>query len=220
MRFLFGPLTRRRDCRVPTWRGVVLLLLVVAGAAAGLGRHLLGALAPTDRVDGGVVVAEGWLPDYALAEARDEFVRGGYRQIFTTGGPVPRGAPLQEYGTHAEVAAAVLRRIGLPHDAVVAVPAPSAARDRTYASAVALREWLAAAGVRPGAVLVFTLGAHARRTRLLYQKAFGDAVRIGIVAVPSRDFDPARWWATSEGVRVVLSEAISYLYARLAADPD
>ena len=182
-------------------RGAALLLLLLAAMAAGLGRHLLGALSPTERVAGGILVVEGWLPDYALAEAMEECRRSACRRIHTTGGAVPRGSALLAYGTHAEIAAAVLRHLGMPPDAVVAVPAPPTAKDRTHASAVALREWLAAAGIRPGAVQVVTLGAHARRTRLLYQKAFGETVPIGIVAVPSRDFEAERWWASSEGVR-------------------
>lgn len=220
MRFLFGPLTRHRQCRVPTWRGAALLLLLLAAMAAGLGRHLLGALSPTERVAGGILVVEGWLPDYALAEAMEECRRSACRRIHTTGGAVPRGSALLAYGTHAEIAAAVLRHLGMPPDAVVAVPTPPTAKDRTHASAVALREWLAGAGIRPGAVQVVTLGAHARRTRLLYQKAFGETVPIGIVAVPSRDFEAERWWASSEGVRVVMAEGIAYLYARFSPGPD
>ena len=57
-------------------------------------------------------------------------------------------------------------------------------------------------------------GAHSRRTRLLFQKAFGDGVTIGIVASPEREFDPRRWWTSSSGFRTVTSEIIAYLYAR------
>ena len=59
-----------------------------------------------------------------------------------------------------------------------------------------------------------TLGPHARRSRLLYEKAFGPQVKIGIVALVNREYDPAHWWRTSEGVREVIGEGIAYMYAR------
>jgi len=37
---------------------------------------------------------------------------------------------------------------------------------------------------------------------------------VGVTALPPLDFNPDRWWRTSEGFRTVTSEAIAYLYAR------
>lgn len=219
MQFFFGPLTRQRQCKVPTWRGVLLMLSLAGAAAAGFGRHLLPALAPTVQVGGGILAVEGWVPDYALAAAAKEFQRGAYHHIYTTGVAVAQGSPLLEFGTHAEIAAAILRRSGMRPEAVVAVPTPRTKRDRTYASAVALRDRLAADGLQPTAVQVVTLGAHARRTRLLYERAFGDSVTVGVVAVPSQDFDPDCWWSSSEGVRVVMAEALAYLYVLIVPGP-
>jgi hypothetical protein len=61
---------------------------------------------------------------------------------------------------------------------------------------------------------VLTEEAHARRTRLLFQKAFGDEVKVGIISVPSPDYDSKHWWRYSEGVREVIGEGIAYIYAR------
>ena len=47
------------------------------------------------------------------------------------------------------------------------------------------------------------------------QKAFGDDVKIGIIAAPNPDYDGARWWRHSEGVRDVIGETIAWLYATL-----
>ncbi len=56
---------------------------------------------------------------------------------------------------------------------------------------------------------VLTEDAHARRTWLLFQEALGrDMLKVGIIAVPSPDYDPSRWWRTSAGVREVLDEGI------------
>ena len=61
---------------------------------------------------------------------------------------------------------------------------------------------------------VLTEGAHARRTRLLYQKAFGKNVAVGVVAISNPNYDPTQWWRYSDGVREVIGESIAYVYAR------
>jgi hypothetical protein len=66
---------------------------------------------------------------------------------------------------------------------------------------------------------VYSLGPHARRSRWLYQRAFGDAVAVGVIAGVPRAYDPAVWWQSSEGARVVLSELAAWLWARTRFDP-
>ena len=61
---------------------------------------------------------------------------------------------------------------------------------------------------------VATQWPYARRSRLLYQKAFGDSYMVGIIALRNLEYDPAHWWRTSEGGREVIGESIVYLYAR------
>ena len=60
---------------------------------------------------------------------------------------------------------------------------------------------------------VLTEGAYARRTRLLYQKAFDQNVTVGIIAVSNPDYNPKQWWRYSDGVREVIGESIAYIYA-------
>jgi len=109
----------------------------------------------------------------------------------------------------------MLIRLGAPADRLRAVPAPKVRRERTVASAVALREWLRQHGQMPSAVNVMTTDTHARRTRLMYERAFGRDVRIGIIAITDERFDGVRWWRSSAGLRAVSEEWIGYLYARL-----
>lgn len=70
-----------------------------------------------------------------------------------------------------------------------------------------------------GSINVVTEGVHARRTRLLFQEAFGNRVQVGIIAVPNPDYASGRWWLYSEGVRDVIGEGIAYVYARLLFHP-
>jgi hypothetical protein len=126
-----------------------------------------------------------------------------------------KGEMLSAQGSYAEFGRATLARLGAPDASLHAVPAPKVRRDRTFNSAVALRQWLHQHGSSNVAFNVITTDAHARRTRLLFEKAFGDNARIGIIAVPDERFDGARWWHSSAGVRTVCDELIGYLYARI-----
>ena len=66
---------------------------------------------------------------------------------------------------------------------------------------------------------VATVALHARRSRLLYQKAFGSQTEVGIIALDDLTYDPAHWWRYSEGVRETIGESIAYVYARLFFHP-
>src|SRR5262249_31369852 len=146
--------------------------------------------------------------------ALSEFQTNHYELLFVTGGPLEQGGHLSEYKSYAELGAATLIQLGMPTNLVVAVPAPRVIRDRTYASALSLKAWFAAPGMTPKRVHLLTVGPHARRSRLLFEKAFGREVTIGVVSLPVSDYDPGHWWRSSQGFRVVTSEAIAYFYAR------
>jgi hypothetical protein len=196
---------------------------VLLACAILLGRVALKRVHPflavTDSAGGGILVVEGWAADYALEDAIREFRSHPYSRLYVVGVPLERGAPLSEYKTYAELGAATLGKLGLETNAVQAVPAPLVVKDRTYSSAVALRDWLRARGIAPLKVNVLSVGAHARRSRLLFEKAFGDSASVGVIAVESRDYDPQRWWISSDGVREVISEMIGYVYARFFFRP-
>ena len=61
---------------------------------------------------------------------------------------------------------------------------------------------------------VVTKGAHARRSRLLFEKVFGSDVKVGVIALRDRSYESSRWWRSSEGIREIPFQAIAYLYAR------
>ena len=164
-------------------------------------------------------MVEGWSPDYTLETARSEVYRNPGHMIYVIGGPLEHGAPLSEYKTYAELGAATLRQMGMSNDTVQAVPAPLVRKDRTYAAAVALRDWFRQRGRVPKAFNLISTGAHARRSRLMFEKAFGGDSRVGIIDVEDRDYDSHQWWKSSQGVRSVLDEMIAYAYARFLFFP-
>jgi uncharacterized SAM-binding protein YcdF (DUF218 family) len=211
----WGLLTRRERWGL-SWRGTILALIVLVGLAISVVLSVYPFLAMTQRVNAKVLVVEGWVHKYAIRSAVEEFKTGSYHRVFTTGGPVVgNGGYVNDYQTSASVGADLLKKFGVPSEAVQMVPSHVTGRDRTYSSALALRDWLRDQGISVGSFNVLTEDFHARRTRLLYEKAFGKDALIGIIAVPSPDYDANHWWRYSDGVREAMGETIAYLYARL-----
>ena len=215
----FWGLVQRRECRVLTWRGRAAALLTGVAILIGAVRAAYPFLAISDPVPGGILIVEGWAPGYVLAEAQQQIDTRRYAKVYVTGGPLERGVPLAEFKTYAALGAASLFTLGLNPAAVETVPAAGVQRDRTYASALALKQWLQDHRVPLNQINVITMGPHARRTRLLFTKAFGPGTTVGIVSVPSEDYEPAHWWRSSAGVRNVVGEVIGYAYARVAFNP-
>jgi uncharacterized SAM-binding protein YcdF (DUF218 family) len=200
----------------------VKLLLLVTGVALALGA-VVGAypfLAITQPVNADVLVVEGWVHKYAIQAAVDEYKSGDYRRVFTTGGPVTgNGGYVNDYQTAASVGADLLKKAGLPAGVLQMVPCEVIGRDRTYSSAIALRDWFHEHNLQVRSLNIVTEGAHARRTRLLFERALGRGVNVGIISVPSLDFDARHWWYYSEGLEEVVQEGVSYLYAKFFFHP-
>jgi len=211
----FWGLLRRKDRWGLSGRGRLLVALLVLSLGSGLFLGIHSFLALTDRLPTDTLVVEGWINRYAIRGAVEEFKAGSYRRVFTTGGPENgTGAYVNNYQTSASVGADQMVKFGLSPELVRMVPSHVNGRDRTYSSALALRDWFSAHHVEMQSLNVLTEDAHARRTRLLFQEAFGDSVKVGVISVPNPDYDPKRWWRYSEGVREVIGETTSYLYAK------
>jgi hypothetical protein len=213
----FG-LIRRKEAWVLTWRAWLLLTISLAGTGFLFMRGAYAFLAVHQPNDSGVLVIEGWVPRYALTGyvARCS----NYTMIYTIGGPTRTDRHSNdESDTYASVAQARLVRSGVPVGKVRGVPCWTVQRDRTYASAVALREWCASNHVEMAGFNVVTLGPHARRSRLMFERAFKDRVQVGVVALTNEDYDADHWWRYSEGVKETLSEGVAYLYARIFFHP-
>jgi uncharacterized SAM-binding protein YcdF (DUF218 family) len=203
-----------------SWRGWLILVLLGFLTAVLLLLTAEPFLAETHRVNSDTLVVEGWIHEYAIRRAVEEFRKGSYQRVLSTGGPVVgNGRYVNDYQTSASVGADELKKRGVPSQMVQMVPSRVMNRDRTYGSAVALREWFREHDMTVKSLNIVTEDTHARRTRLLFEKALGRSVAVGIIAVPNPDYDAKRWWRYSEGVKDVVSEGFAYLYARLLFFP-
>lgn len=203
-----------------TWRGWGALVAFAIAATVFLGRLIHPFLAISEPVNARLLVIEGWIPDYAVASCASLVNTGRYDEVVTVGGPVTGvRSPAATDDTRAYVAAKVLARSGVNQNRIHLVPTHSVSRDRTYHSALALRGWLDARTPRPEKIDVVTLGLHARRSKLLFSKALGEEIEVGVIAIPNAEYDATAWWRYSEGVKEMVAEVAGYLYAKLIFQP-
>jgi uncharacterized SAM-binding protein YcdF (DUF218 family) len=84
-----------------------------------------------------------------------------------------------------------MRKAGVPDESLQIVPSRMIDWDTTYSAAIALRDWIEKRDPSVQRINVVTEDTHA--TRLLFQKAFGKDVQVGIIAVANVDY-PANQW--------------------------
>ncbi len=146
--------------------------------------------------------------DDSLLEVRSPYVR--YDRGKIDGRQVDR----TDLFSQAEVAREELKALGFPDSLMVVVNAPDVQYNRTYTSALAVRKWMQNRYSVPPSFNIFTESVHARRTWLLYRKAFEEPVSIGIVASPSTNFHQENWWKVREGRFFVAEQLLKYIYAK------
>lgn len=203
-----------------TWQGWLITLFCLFLILFLFVRNIHSFLAVNDRVDADILIVEGWLNELTLEQAINEFRATGYERIITIGGPILKGSFLSEYKNNAELTTACLISLGVDKDSIISLPVKKVLKDRTYNCALGLKKWISDTDLNIESANVFTYGSHARRTRLLYCKACGDDLEIGVIAAENPYYDPDRWWISSSGVRSVISDFIAYIYARLFFHPE
>ena len=217
-RMALGGIFVRRESWGFSLLGKFLLALALAVLAIGCGLGLYSFLAVTDPVPTEILVVDGWLPTYLLERAAAEFARGHYSQVLAV-----READESELSeldaSRSDYVVEILVRHGIPQNRLASVLFPPVQKDRTFYSALAIQEWFRQHGKTLTSLNVVTVGPHARRSRLLYRKALGNHVRIGIIGLDDPAYDGRRWWTSSEGMREVLFEGMAYLYVRLVFSP-
>jgi len=203
----------RKSVKSLLWTAAAATVLVAIASSVFI-RSIGPFLSVNQPVHGELLVVEGWLPDYALQEVAEQYLHSPYKLVIVCGGPLEHGMFLSGYGSYANLGRATLMQIADKKD-VIAVTAPVTKRDRTYASAVAVKNWLSARHASYGKIDVVTLGVHARRSRRVFEKVFGSSASIGVISIENQDYVPGKWWTSSQGVKTVTMESIAYLYTVL-----
>lgn len=215
----FPLLWHRRVITVPTIWGWAIILIVAVAAGIFSARQVYSFLAIERPSGARILVVEGWMSTEDFDQAVSLIQSGNYREILTTGGPVPATLTVQTPISYAVLAREYLIRRGISSGLIAAIPSPDTARDRTYLSAAMVRDYFQQTGTIVDAIDVFSVSVHSRRTRLLYQMAFGSKVTIGVFSAKPRGYDPDHWWQTSAGAKAVIMEIISWIWTELFFNP-
>lgn len=180
-----------------------------------------------------ILVVEAWIPKEALAQVPSVLRSGHYRYLVVVG--YPTGPSDSE--SSVDVAGTALEKLGCETSKMVKIKVPfqSTRRSyvipigpptpcgialrfeltrRTYASALAVSEWLQSSRIPAHGVDVFTASVHARKSWILFQHAIGDKYRVGIIAAPLKYYNPRYWLLSRKGIWLVPLELISYFYAK------
>jgi uncharacterized SAM-binding protein YcdF (DUF218 family) len=205
-------LFQRRAVWCPTLFGSFLILTLLVIPVAWWFARGESFLSLTERLPANILVVEGWIGYEGIRAAAAEFAQRGYQYVVATGG-VTSAEGWQEAGwSYAQGAENELIRSGVPKERILVAPCRNTETQRTYESAVAV--WLAiqAKGIQAKALNVFTMGPHARRSRLVFAKAYEPGTQVGVVSWAPPSYETEPWWRSSERAKELLTETAGYLY--------
>ena len=107
-RALWGLFDRKERWSL-SWRGRLAFAFALFVVGALIFKGVYPFLTITHRVNADVLVVEGWIHEYAIQAAADDFRSGFYRRVFATGGPVEGlGGYINDFYTSASVGAELL----------------------------------------------------------------------------------------------------------------
>jgi uncharacterized SAM-binding protein YcdF (DUF218 family) len=205
-------LFRRRTVWCPTWLGIFCLALLLAAPVVWCCWCGEAFLSLTERQPTDVLVVEGWIGRDGVRAAAQEFAQHGYKYIVTTGATTTDERWEESGWSFAEGAQHELLRSGIPESQIIVATAKGVERQRTFQSAVAVWRALRARDIHPKALNVFTWGPHARRSRLVFAKAFAGDMKIGVISWVPASYGNGPWWHSSERAKELLTEAPGYIF--------
>ena len=175
-------------------------------------------LAVNKPIKSNIVVIEGYIYDSIL----DSIAASGLKQdslLFVCAGlPVEKGFICSGYSNFAIYNADILKYKGLDSLRVIPAPAENSYTERTFITALAVKEKLESMGYTSGKINVVCCGTHARRSWLVYRKTLKPNWKVGVISYPDSYYRGA-WWHSSEGARAVVYEMFAYLYCAIFFHP-
>lgn len=204
---------KRREIWVPTYLGFFLMCLVFFCTVLFALQNIAKFLAYDNPVRGDYLIVEGWLDQQAFLEAVSLFRQEGYQYMITTGSSIKSG-DRKVFTNYAERATKFMIKSGIDTTKIITLPTPESAQDRTFLSAVMVRNWMLDNHIFTSSLDIFSAHVHARRTHLLYQMAFKNQTRIGIIAAKPHRFELMHWWRTSFGAKSVISELAGFIWVK------
>lgn len=209
----------KKSCRRPTILGLLVILVILVILVRLWMGTVCSFLSMEKPVKARTMIIEGWIEDYAMKNAIRLYKRDHYKHLIVTGLPLVHFEDFVLFPSTASAAAAEIRKMGFKDSIYEAVIPKTVFIDRTYNTGVASRMILDKHPDWGKSFNIYSEGVHARRTHLMFERAFGFAYNIGIIADTDHRFDPKHWWHTSIGFRNVSNEFMAWLYVSVFFHP-
>jgi hypothetical protein len=91
---------------------------------------------------------------------------------------------INNFNSNAEQARNRLLLMGIDSSLIIAVPGERVIINRTLTSALAFRNWLTTTDLNIKGINIISMGAHARRTWMTYNKVLDEKYEIGVISIP------------------------------------
>ena len=212
-------LFKRKTCWRPTLLGLLIIFLSFVIIIRISLVQIYSFLAINKPIESQTMIIEGWAPTYVIKEAVTFYKENNYKRLIVTGIPITNYEFISPYKNTAEATILAIRYHGFSDTIYLADIPTNVFVDRTFHTAVASKiifdknNW-------PKNFNIYSVGVHARRSRLMFQKAFGSDYEIGIIAPRDRTFLPKAWWKSSKGFRNVSNEFVATVFVSLFFHPD
>jgi Ca-dependent carbohydrate-binding module xylan-binding len=108
------------------------------------------------------------------------------------------------FNSNAELARNRLISMGINPSQVIATPGETVIVNRTLTSALAFRDWLKHTKMDITGINIISLGAHARRTWMIYNRILNEKYPIGIISLPDYIYTESRVYRLFKNIRETL----------------
>ena len=159
-------------------------------------------------VDNITIEAEhnGWADDADVIFLQQLQIRGIPAHQLAAAITIERidGSTHEGWPTHAHYAKKLLTDLGIDEGKITAVPVMDEKEGRTKSNAKAFANTIDLETIGP--VDVISIGVHARRSRNEFQKACGEGIEVGVIAIEDPEAPVETWWRTKAGWLKLLKE--------------
>jgi hypothetical protein len=122
---------------------------------------------------------------------------------------------INDLSSNAELVRRKMIGLGIDSNLIISTPGPGVRFNRTLTSALGFRDWLKDSEIEITGINVISLGTHARRTRLVYDKVLNGEYKIGIISLP--DYQQGR--SKIGQLRKTLRETMALIYYSIILIP-
>ena len=115
---------------------------------------------------------------------------------------------INNFNSNAELARVRLISMGIDSSKIIATPGERVIINRTLTSALAFRDWLKTTNINIKGINIISMGPHARRTWMIYNRILKEKYPIGIISLPDYSYDKSRIYRLFKTIR----ETIAIIY--------